>query len=170
MEAFGSRSFDAVSIDEIAKAAGVSKGLLYHYFPTKRVFYVETVRASAALLLEETEADASLPPLDRARAGLEAYLAHAERQAGAYVALMRGGVGTDEDVLRILEDTRAELTSRLLSSLSIERPSALLRVAVRGWIGFVEAACLEWLTAKELAREDLRELLLALLLDVLAKG
>src|SRR5688572_23935942 len=46
-ELFNTRPFDDISIDEIAAAAGISKGLLYHYFPSKRHFYVETVREAA---------------------------------------------------------------------------------------------------------------------------
>src|SRR5262249_47381912 len=41
---FGTRTYDEVSIDRIAQMAGISKGLLYHYFPTKRAFYVACVR------------------------------------------------------------------------------------------------------------------------------
>src|SRR5690242_4164925 len=48
---FGTRTYDDVSIDLIAQAAGISKGLLYHYFPTKRAFYVACVREAAARLL-----------------------------------------------------------------------------------------------------------------------
>ncbi len=43
-ELFSKRTYDEVSIDELARAAGISKGLLYHYFPTKRDFYIATVR------------------------------------------------------------------------------------------------------------------------------
>ena len=54
LDLFGSRSYDEVSIDELAAAAGISKGLLYHYFPTKRDFYVATVREAAAQLVART--------------------------------------------------------------------------------------------------------------------
>ena len=52
---FGSRPYDEVSIDEVARTAGISKGLLYHYFPTKRDFYVATVREAAAELVEPNQ-------------------------------------------------------------------------------------------------------------------
>src|SRR5204862_6624224 len=38
--AFASSPYDAVSIDELAKKAKISKGLFYYYFPTKRDLYI----------------------------------------------------------------------------------------------------------------------------------
>ena len=59
---FGTRPYDEVSIDDIAADAGVSKGLLYHYFGSKRAFYVATVQHAAAVLLEAlTSVDQDLP-------------------------------------------------------------------------------------------------------------
>ncbi|MBW2509289.1 MAG: TetR/AcrR family transcriptional regulator, partial [Deltaproteobacteria bacterium] len=57
LELFASQSYDELSIDEIARRAGVSKGLLYHYYPSKRAFYVAAVREAARQLLEETDVD-----------------------------------------------------------------------------------------------------------------
>ena len=54
---FGDRSYDDVSIDDIAREAGVSKGLLYHYFGSKRVFYAACVEHAAASLLLANGAD-----------------------------------------------------------------------------------------------------------------
>jgi AcrR family transcriptional regulator len=165
LEAFGTRAYDEVSIDDVARAAAISKGLLYHYFPNKR--YVAVVREAAALLLDQTRADPSLEPLERARAGIDAYLAHVERHAPAYAALMRGGIGTDQEVALVVEQTRAEFARRVLESLSVEHPSPLLRVTLRGWLGFVEAASLEWIDARDLDRPALGALLLEVLLAVL---
>src|SRR3954447_20353749 len=52
--AFAARSYDEVSIDDVARAAGVSKGLLYHYFPTKRDLYIAGLREAARQLIERT--------------------------------------------------------------------------------------------------------------------
>src|SRR5258706_14546667 len=67
---FGERAYDDVSIDAIADAAGISKGLLYHYFPTKRAYYAATVKEAAARLVASTDTDDSAPPLERLHAGL----------------------------------------------------------------------------------------------------
>ena len=67
MELFAKRPYDEVSVEEIAAAAGVSRGLLYHYFPTKRDFLVEVVRAQLERLAELTAPDTSKPPLESLR-------------------------------------------------------------------------------------------------------
>ncbi len=143
LKAFASQPYDALSIDALAQAAGISKGLLYHYFPTKRDYYVATVREAARVLRRETMAPDSVPPLERLDRGLHAYLAFAERHGAAYLALMRGGGGADRDISRVLDETREELLGRVLS----DAPAAHgeLRLRLRGWIAFVETTAIEWL-------------------------
>lgn len=179
VQAFSDRTYDDVSVDDIAKAAGISKGLLYHYFPTKRDLYLAGLRATAAELIASTTAAASpaLAPLDRMRAGLDAYLDHVSRHARPFVALMRGGIGSDPEVVAVIEGVRLTYFERFLENaegtplaglLLSNRP--LVRLAVRGWIGFVEAASLEWLQRKEVERTTLRDLLVDTLLASLRLG
>lgn len=179
VQAFSDRTYDDVSVDDIAKAAGISKGLLYHYFPTKRDLYLAGLRATAAELIASTTAAASpaLPPLDRMRAGLDAYLDHVSRHARPFVALMRGGIGSDPEVVAVIEGVRTTYVDRFLEKaegtplaglLLSNRP--LVRLAVRGWIGFVEAASLEWLQRKDVERTTLRDLLVDTLLSSLRLG
>ena len=83
LDLFSERAYDAISIDEIALAAGISKGLLYHYFPTKRDFYAAAIREASRQLLEFTRPDESAPPIERMRRVLDAYLAYVERRGPA---------------------------------------------------------------------------------------
>src|SRR6266851_70860 len=71
---FAKYSYDDISIDQVAEAAGMSKGLLYHYFGNKREFYVETIREASLQLRRVTEPDPSLPPGPRLRAAVDAHL------------------------------------------------------------------------------------------------
>lgn len=152
---FASRSYDEVSIELIAHEAGISKGLLYHYFPTKRAFYVACIREAATRLLARIgEVPRDAPPLDRLRAGLDAYLGYVRAHARAYVALMRGGIGVDPEINAIVDETRASLLAQLTSDMAVVLPggseavaSPLLRVALRGWIGLAEAASIAWVEA-----------------------
>jgi AcrR family transcriptional regulator len=179
VQAFSDRTYDDVSIDDIAKAAGISKGLLYHYFPTKRDLYLAGLKATADELIASTTAATNndLPPLERMRAGLDAYLDHVSRHARPFVALMRGGIGSDPEVVGVIEGVRATYVERFLERaegtplaglLLANRP--LVRLAVRGWIGFVEAASLEWLQRKDVEREVLRNMLVDALLASLRIG
>lgn len=168
LEQFGDRPYDDVSIDEIAAAAGISKGLLYHYFPTKKDFYVATVRESARQLFERTSQATKGEPVARLHAGLDAYLDYVTRHQKPYTTLLRSGVGVDVEVARIVDDTRAALCARLLKGTPVDGNDPLARLAVRGWLGFVEAATLDWLDGKRrVARKGLRDLLAQTLLATL---
>src|SRR5216110_980847 len=114
-KAFSDRAYDDVSIDDIAKTAKISKGLLYHYFPTKRDLYVAGLREIADELVQRCMAiPPNLPPIDRVRTGLDAYLDHISQHARAYVSLMRGGIGSDPEVANVIEDVRKQLTDNFL--------------------------------------------------------
>jgi AcrR family transcriptional regulator len=164
IDLFAARSYDEVSIDELARAAGVSKGLLYHYFPTKRDFYIATVNDAARQLLALTETSTALPPVERLRASLDAYLDYVNAHAPAYAALMRGGVGSDPEVARIIDETRARMSERLLLEMPEVTPTPLIRTAVRGWLGFCEATSLDWIDRRAVQRLEVRDLMLEVLL------
>jgi AcrR family transcriptional regulator len=164
IDLFASRAYDEVSIDELARSAKISKGLLYHYFPTKRDFYVATVREASRNLVELTATPDDMPPLERARAGLDAYLDYVAAHAPAYAALMRGGIGSDPEVVGIIDETRDLLSARLLAGLPGVVATPLLRVALRGWIGFCEATSLEWIERHEVARDALRDMMIEVLM------
>jgi AcrR family transcriptional regulator len=168
-QAFAERTYDDVSIDDIAKSAGISKGLLYHYFPTKRDLYVAGLREIANELVVKTRSvPKDLAPIEGVRAGIDAYLDHVSGQAGGYIALMRGGIGSDPEVARVIEETRAKLVDQILEDAS-GTPIApmvglpLFRLAMRGWIGYVESATLDWLASREGDRAALRDLFVDML-------
>lgn len=169
-ELFSARAYDEISIDDIAAAAGISKGLLYHYFPSKRHFYVATVRASAQELHEVTKPDSELAPRQRLQDSMDRYLDYVEHHAQGYATLLRGGIGSDAEVREIVDETRDAFTARVLKQVApgADDLSPVLRHAVRGWVGFVEAVSLEWLDHGELDRAQMRDLLVAALVNALA--
>jgi AcrR family transcriptional regulator len=171
LAAFSHRAYDEVSIDELARIAGVSKGLLYHYFPTKRALYLATLRHAARQLLDETNTDPELSADERVRRGLDTYFSFVERHGPAYVALMRGGLGSDPAVSSVLDETRSTFAARLVDGIppGVARP--LLQTTLRGWIGFVEATALDWAAHRgAVDREKLIALLSAVLFDAVARA
>jgi AcrR family transcriptional regulator len=158
LELFGQRSYDELSIDDIARAAGVSKGLLYHYFASKRDFYVAALRVAADELVAKTLERSFDDPSEELRAVLDHYIDYVERHAAAYIALFRGGIGFDAEVSAIVEATRERFLDRLLTRAALAAPAARARTAFRGYIGFVEAAVLDWVARRDLGRHELREL------------
>jgi AcrR family transcriptional regulator len=168
VEIFSERPFDDVSIDDIAAAAGISKGLLYHYFPSKRDFYVAVVRHSAEEMQAITEIDPALEPLERLADGLDRYLEYVATHARGFATVLRAGIGSDPEVAAIVEGVRAAMARRILDDVAEGEPTPAIRIAVRGWVGFAEAASLEWLERGELSREELRELLIRALTGAVA--
>ena len=170
---FGVNAYDEVSIDDIAEAAGISKGLLYHYFPTKRAFYTECVREAAAQLLEAIygAAKPDAEPMDQLDGAITAYLDYVEAHARAYANLMISGVSVDEECRAIVDETRAKLIEELLSGMG-ENVSLTpaLKIALRGWVGFAETATLAWAEeGSPVSTRKMRELLKTALLAVIAR-
>ena len=169
LELFAERTYDDISIDEIAKVAGISKGLLYHYFPSKRAFYLAAIHEAARQLVDEAIVDhrPGQPDVERMREGLDAYLAFVEKRSVPYAFLLRGGLGGDADVRAIVEETRMRFFERMLEGLG-QTDNELVRIAVRGFIGMVEAASLEWVERKRATRAELTAMLVEICVSTIA--
>ncbi len=172
--AFASSTYDEVSIDDLAAKARLSKGLFYYYFPTKRDLYVAGLRETAGELLVKlvTSAPRDLPPRERANLSVDAYLEHVAGQGAGFIALMRGGIGSDPEVANVLENVRAGIVNEFLTGAPISavlRSRPLARIAIRGWVGMVEAVSIEWLSHKGLDRQRVRDLLVDALFDLLIR-
>lgn len=159
LQMLSTRPLDKVAIDDIAAEAGISRGLLFHYFPTKRDFHLAVARAAAQELLDRTQTDPDLPPLHQLRAGVEAFVDHLTGNRDAYVALIRGSSGGDPELLQVYESTRRAFTDRVLDGLGIEPVTTRLRTVVRGWVAFTEEVTVDWLSGGDLEREELVTLL-----------
>ena len=160
LELFSTRPYDEVRIDEVAARARVSRGLLYHYFPTKRDFYVDVVRAEIAEAYEFSEPDPSLPPLERLRASMDAWLDYIESNAAGFLTTYGAGIGTDPEVRAIVEAGEARQAARIVEQVvgGADTPP-ILEVAVRGWITLAVSTVSDWLERRMLERELLRDFL-----------
>jgi AcrR family transcriptional regulator len=166
VELLSHRPHSEVSIEEIAAAAGVSKGLLYHYFPTKGEFIVAAIERGQRELAARLAPDKSLPAAARLNASLEAFLDYVEQHPAAFASIFRGGESDDPGVAAALEAGRAQSLATMLESIgewdsapvSVERTPEL-EVAVEGWLFFVEGAVLRWMEKRHLERDRLRVLL-----------
>ncbi len=156
---FNARPYDAISIDEIAAAAGISKGLLYHYFPSKRHFYVEVVRVGAEHVQRLTAVRPELAPAAQLRESIDSFLTYVEKNAAAYGHLLRSGVGTDPEASAIVEGTRRAMVDQVLRSIGLAEGRPLVRLVIRGWVGFSEGVTLEWADRRDVPRRDVLKLL-----------
>jgi AcrR family transcriptional regulator len=167
---FSTNSYDDISIDDVAEAAGMSKGLLYHYFGGKREFYVETIRQASLQLQQITEPDPALPPGARLRAAVDAHLTYVQEHGPVYAALSRGGAAVAREISGILDEHRNVVMQYFLRDFRVSKPRPLLRMALRAWIAMVQEACLDWLAHPEMKRDQLRDLLIAGYVAMLAKA
>lgn len=149
------RSLDQLSLEDVASAAGISRGLPFHYFRTRSEFLVAVVGASAEQLLAATDADPALEPVERLRRGLLGYIDYIEANAAAYIALVRGAAGADESLVAVFDRTRESLVERILTGLGPGIATDLGRLAARGWLGMVEETTVSWLRERSVPREEL---------------
>jgi AcrR family transcriptional regulator len=159
---FSDRPYDEVSMSDIAQEAGISKGLLYHYFPSKQALFRATLEAAAGELAMQVAPDLSLPPRERVAQSIDAYLDWIEAHTRSYVRLIEdvGRVAeTRELVGRVREDTAHMIASQAVRG---DPPRALV-TSVLGWLWYMDGVCLDWIARRHLTREQLRDLLLSVL-------
>jgi AcrR family transcriptional regulator len=167
-ELFATHSYEELSMAGIARAAGISKALLYHYFPSKQDYFQATLATAAEQLRELTDPDPNLAPLDALRASLEAYLGWIENNQLAYTKLIQGATSHAE--VRTLVDQIRDVTSaRIVEGIAQGRPvPGQVRAAVRAWLWYMDGACTDWVEHHDYTREQLGDLLLGTLLGALA--
>jgi AcrR family transcriptional regulator len=165
-ELFAQHSYDELSMREIARKLGISKPLLYHYFPSKRAFFEATLAQAAVQLRARTEPDPTLPPLEQLQGSLEAFLELIDDNALAYRKLMQS-VSSVPEVRELVDEVRTRTAARILEGLYPAGAPPKARAAVHGWLWFMDGACLDWIEHRDLSRDELRDLLLGALLGTL---
>jgi AcrR family transcriptional regulator len=159
----------------IAKAAGVSKGLLYHDFPDKDDFLLEVVRTAVTDITEATATDPSRPVEEQIGQAVDGFLDYAEAHS-AGLRVIFGVKHHSPKVLRLVREQRAARVDRVVEQVAGARPdraeairaSAALHTALDGALSFMETATLRWLEERALDRGEMRVLLMGALSAALA--
>ena len=155
---FGERPYAAVSTTEIAREAGVARGLLNHYFGTKRELYLDVVRRMV-ILPDLFEGMTSGSPEERVEQSVEWFLDTVSPYGKTFVAVIGAeGVGSDSEVEAILAEADDIAASRVLLTLDVpENPQSL--AVIRAYGGQVKAAIREWVRDGTLTRAQVQLLL-----------
>jgi AcrR family transcriptional regulator len=163
------RSFEEVSVEDVAAAASISRGLLFHYFPTKLDFQVAVAERAAAELLEATDAPADLAPAERLLRGVETFVDHVGSRPDAYVSLVRGAASGEPALRDVSARTRAVLVDRVLEGLElVDDPPPAVLLIVRGWVAASEEMVVTWLQGgAAIPREELIDLVVGGLVEQL---
>ncbi|MER6207160.1 TetR/AcrR family transcriptional regulator [Streptomyces sp. NBC_00252] len=172
---FSEDPYDDVWIEQVAEIAGVSRGLLYHYFPTKRDFFAAVVERESERMLRMTAAVPGVPAREQLAVALDTYLEYVHTHAHGYRAFHRADAAGDQTVRRVYQRALAAQERQILAALAADPEfgptvgeRADTKLAVRGWLAFTTAVCLEWLRGPELSREQVRDLCARALLGVLS--
>nr|WP_322725636.1 TetR/AcrR family transcriptional regulator [Streptomyces spongiae] len=157
---FADTSYDALSMDDIARQAHVAKGLIYYYFKSKRGYYLAIVEDSVTDLVSFAASGLELPPEERVHRTLDGYLRYAEDNQAAYRTIVSGGVGFDTQVHAIRDGVREAIVETIAEGAYGRREIApLARMGLLGWVCSVEGATLDWIDRPDLPRDAMRELL-----------
>lgn len=181
-DVFGKRPYDEVRIDEIAERAGVSRALMYHYFPDKRAFFAAVVKDEADRLYESTNREPmhGLTMFEELRVGVLAYMAYHEQNPEAAWAAYVGLGRSDPVLLGIDEEAKTKQLEHIMSRIGqvvasvqekklepdVERD---LRVIIHGWLAMTFEICRQRIMDPTTDSERLADSCAHTLLDSIAR-
>ncbi|MFB7515904.1 TetR/AcrR family transcriptional regulator [Streptomyces sp. NPDC056144] len=156
LELFGHRSPDEVSIDEIAAAAGISRPLVYHYFPGKQSLYEAALRRAADELAARFVEPPDGPLGARLLRVMRRFFDFVDDHGPGFAALMRGGPAVGSSTTNaMIDEVRQAAYEQILAHLEVEKPSARLELVVRSWVSLAESTALLWLDGRRVPRAEL---------------
>ncbi|GAB2975026.1 TetR/AcrR family transcriptional regulator [Nocardioides montaniterrae] len=168
---FATRDIEAISIDVVMEEAGVSRGLIYHYFDSKAGYREAVVRYAADDLFRQTAPPEGGEPLERLAACMEAYVAYVEANERGYRSLVAAAAGGNDAMRAIYDATFEAMGERFFR----EDPayavleSTAARMVIRSWQAMVERLVLDWCADRSaMPREKLLELVTESLVSLLA--
>lgn len=167
---FARRSYEQVTTSEIAKKAGVAYGLIAHHFENKRGLYLAVMNdiADEIAAAQLAPAPEGSSPADQLRHALRSHISFIDSYSESFVALARGRLGSDPDQRSSIDKLRWLGAQRILLAVGITEPiAAVLRTAMRGWVGYLDEMMIDRIIAAELNREVIVELAAASLVSTL---
>jgi AcrR family transcriptional regulator len=167
-ELFAVRGYDDVSIEDIARAAGVTRGLVHHYFGGRNDVYVALIKRIGAIRERELRQPVGRSARARVADSVSRWLDWTQENRTIWLAAMAPGEHVyDEEVRRVVADLVERAVGLLILLHSdVAEDSPRLRYALECWTGMNRAATWRWLRG-EASRETTHELLTLTLLHVL---
>jgi AcrR family transcriptional regulator len=164
---FTRHAYDEISMATIAREAGISKALLYHYFPSKEEFFRAALGEAAMELARRTLPDESLPPLEQVRAATQAFVEWIGERGQAYAKLLQS-VGAVPELRDTMTGIRDFTSARILDGLVTEAErTPAKRAAVRGWLWFMDGVLLDWIEHRDRGADEVADSLVQALTGLL---
>ncbi|MCN9239901.1 TetR/AcrR family transcriptional regulator [Streptomyces sp. RY43-2] len=165
LELFSRRSPDEVSIDEIASAAGISRPLLYHYFPGKLSLYEAALKRASEDLAARFVEPQEGPLGARLLRVMGRFFDFVDGHGPGFAALMRSGPAVSAGNTRsrdalsrthaLIDSVRQAAYAQILAHLRVQEPPVRLELVIRSWISLVESTALIWLDGRRVPRDEL---------------
>ena len=156
LDLFSRRSPDDVSIDEIASAAGISRPLVYHYFPGKLSLYEAALQRASDDLAARFVEPRKGPLGARLLRVMRRYFDFVDEHGPGFSALMRGGPAVGSSTTNaLINAVRQAAYDQILAHLDVQDPPARLELVVRSWISLAESTALIWLDGRRIPRAEL---------------
>jgi AcrR family transcriptional regulator len=161
---FATRTLDELSIDLLAEEAGISRGLLYHYFANKQEFHRAVIERAVEKLVEATAPLEVGEPIERLVGSIEAYIDYVEANFKGYQSLVQAAFGGDPVIRSLYDDARKQLMDRMFvvavgTSAMDEygfQDNPATRLVLDAWSSFAESLVLGWVGAgKPMSRDQL---------------
>lgn len=140
-----------LSLDQVAAEAGISRGLLFHYFPTKTDFYLACIAAAGRRILRNTAPDESAAGPVQVRGMVAAMIEQIDRRRSFYLTLVHGSGVADPRVSEVYDSVRSVSTDRVMGALDLA-PAG--RPIVHAWWAYVEDRALSWSADPEEERTE----------------
>lgn len=153
---FSHRAPEDVSIDEIAEAAGISRPLVYHYFPGKQSLYEAALGRAADELAARFVEPREGPLGSRLLRVMGRFFDFVDEHGPGFSALMRGGpaVGSSR-TSAMINGVRQSAYEQIVAHLGLTAPAPRMELVVRSWISLAESTALQWLDGKRIPRAEL---------------
>jgi len=163
MRLLATHTLDEVSIELLAEEAGISRGLLYHYFGNKQEFHTAVVRRAVEEIYAITAPRDIDDPLEQLAVSLGAYVDYVSENHTGYVSLVRAAAGGNEELRAIYQEARRALTDRIFEIAGPDHLEALgvvdsptTRLLVDGWAALVENVVVAWVEdPHDVSRDEL---------------
>lgn len=146
VEQFSARDYDEVSVGELAAAAGVAHGLLFHYFGSKRGLYLEAIQHAAGQLTRPLALSGAGSVQQQLHAWMGEHLRYLAEHRGLALRLVLGGRGADAEAWQLFEDGRWQVIGDVCERIGLDLTSDAAAVMVRAGVGAVDEATVQWLS------------------------
>jgi AcrR family transcriptional regulator len=143
---FGRRGYHTVTMDAVAREAGVTKPILYDHFPSKRELYLALLEADLDLLRTRLHTALQAPTgnRQRIRASFQAYFDFVDDHAEGFRLLMQEAIGAEREFREMVGQFRNEVLKEVAELILRESKGNLDRneaeAVALGLIGMVETA------------------------------